>query len=90
MEKFDRILKANLKNKPFQKAAEGAEICFYASKWNKIAMTPISYKEGLLKVAVKSSPAAAELQMIQGELVDFVNAKFNYKVVRLLRIVVIN
>ena len=87
MEKLDKILRESLAKKGFAGTAESAQICFYAGKWEKMRLTPISFSKGTLKVSVMSSSEASELQMQSEELIDFLNKKIGRKIVRYLRIV---
>lgn len=87
MDKLDKLLRPALAKKGILKTATSAEVCFYASEWGKITFSPISFTRGTLKVSVGSSSLASELQMMQEDLLDFINRKFNKKLVHSLRIV---
>lgn len=88
MDKIGDILGNAMRKKGLSKATGGALICFYAGEWAKSRFTPISYSKGVLKVAVDSSPAAAELQIEEEKLIDFINAKLKRPLVKGLRIIV--
>lgn len=88
MDKLDKILGQSLAKRGLVKATGAALICFYATEWGKGIFEPISYLNGTLKVSVSSSPAAAELQMRECELIDFLNQKLGRAAVRQVRIIV--
>lgn len=88
MEKLDKILAASLTKKKLGKPLKAAQICFYAGLWGKAQMTPVAFSGGILKVSVKSSPAASELEIQKEDLLDFVNEKIGHKAVRVIRIIV--
>ena len=88
MERLDKILKQALAKRGLSGTARSAQICFYAGEWASGRFEPISFSHGVLKVAVQSSPAAAELEIIKEDLIDFVNQKLKSEAVRSLRIVV--
>jgi hypothetical protein len=90
MEKIDKILGRRLANKGLAKASQGALVCFYAKEWGIGLFQPISFSYGVLKVSVASSPAASELNMKEGELVDFLNKKIGRNAVRSIRIITNN
>ena len=88
MEKLDKIIALSLTKKKLGKPLKAAQICFYAGLWGKAHLKPIAFSGGVLKVSVKSSPAASELEIQKEDLLDFVNAKIGYKAVRSIRIIV--
>ena len=88
MEKIDQILKHGIKKSALKKTLQSAEICFLASTWGNAQFAPVSFAKGILKVSVKSSPAASELEMQKADLIDFVNQKIGKETVRGLRIIV--
>lgn len=90
MEKIDKILNGVLAKKGLAKATQGAMVCFYAKEWGKGLFNPISFQNGVLKIAVSSSPAASEIHIREAELVDFLNKKLSKRSVRFVRIVVQN
>lgn len=87
MDKLNKILMESLAKKGIAGTAQSAQICFYAEKWEKIHLAPISFSKGVLKVSVKSSSEASELQMLSEDLIDYLNTKIGRKIVRNLRIV---
>lgn len=87
MEKIDRILPRALKNKGLSSIAGSAQICFYADEWAGKRFETISFCNGILKVFVKSSSAASEVQMLEDELIQYLNEKLGRKSVRKLKIV---
>jgi len=89
MDKIGDILGGAMRKKGLSAATDGALVCFYADKWAKRRFSSISFSKGILKVAVDSSPAAAELQMQEGALIDFINDKLKKPAVKAVRIVVI-
>lgn len=88
MEKIDKILAKSLAKKGLSGVTRGAMICFYANEWGNGLFIAISFVNGILKVSVSSSPAAAELQIKEMELLDNLNTRLGKKVVRQLRIIV--
>lgn len=80
-------MKRSLAKKGFLKTPESAQICFFAGLWEEAHFTPISFKEGVLKVAVSSSSEASELHMLTEELLCFINKKIGENKVKSLRII---
>lgn len=87
MDKLDKILIPALAKKGLAGVAISSLVCFYADKWGKGRFKTISLSKGLLKLSVDSSPAAAELQIEQDKLADFINEKIGKKMVKEIRIV---
>lgn len=90
MERVDKIIGRSLAKRGLGKATSGALVCFYAKEWGNGRLEPISFAEGVLKVSVCSSPAAAELQIREIELAEFINAKIGRRLVKRLRIIINN
>jgi len=90
MEKIDKILSGAMAKKGLTQATQGALVCFYAGEWAKGLFRPISFKSGVLKIAVDSSPAASEIHIKEAELVDYLNQKLGKRSVRFVRIIVQN
>jgi hypothetical protein len=90
MDRLDKVLLESLRKKDYSKATESSQICYYAEEWAKGSFVAISFLNGVLKVSVKSSPAAAELQIKEDDLKDFINAKSRRKIVRQVRIIISN
>jgi len=88
VERLDKILGEVLAKKGLAGATTGALVCFYAEKWSNGRFRAISFSKGVLKVSVESSPAASELQIGEGDLVDFINDKLKKKMVRGVRIII--
>jgi hypothetical protein len=88
MEKFDQILGKAMTKRGLHKVTKGAMICFFAAEWGKGTFSPISFADGLLKLAVNSSPAASELQMKEQELIDHLNDRVGKKMIKKVRIYV--
>lgn len=87
MEKLNKILKKSLAKKGLAETAEAAQICFYAQKWEKMSISPISFSGGILKLSASSSSEASEIQMLSCELIDFVNKKIGRDIVKRIRII---
>ncbi|MFA6963191.1 MAG: DciA family protein [Patescibacteria group bacterium] len=90
MDNLKNILNRSLAKRGLKKTLEGPLVCFYCAEWPGQPFTPVSYANGVLKVSVASSPAAAELQMVESELKEFLNKKTAKQTVRQIRIVVSN
>jgi hypothetical protein len=88
MEDLKKIITQSIKKRGLKKTLEGPLVCFYCAEWPGQPFTPISYANGVLKVSVASSPAAAELQMVESELKEFLNKKTAKQTVRQVRIIV--
>ena len=88
MDKLDKILGQALAKKGLGKATQGAMVCFYAQEWAKGRFRSISYQNGILKLAVDSSSASAELQIQEQKIIDDLNTRIGRKVVRQVRIIV--
>ena len=87
MEKIDRILPRALKKKGLLSIAGSAQICFYADEWASKRFETISFCNGVLKVFAKSPSAASEIQMLEEELIQYLNEKLGRKSVRKIKIV---
>jgi predicted nucleic acid-binding Zn ribbon protein len=90
MERIDKIINKSLAKKGLYKATNGALVCFYAKEWGKGRFEPISFANGILKVSASSSPAAAELQIQENDLIEYLNKKLGKPQVKRLRIVLNN
>jgi len=88
MDDLKNILNRSLAKRGLKKTLEGPLVCFYCSEWPGQSFTPISYANGILKASVPSSPAAAELQMAEADLIEFLNKKTGRRTVRQVRIIV--
>lgn len=86
MEKIDKLLLSTMIKKGLGDPALGALVCFWAKEWAKTRFEPISFSRGILKVSVRSSAAASELQIIEEDLIDYLNKKAGRKIVRRIRI----
>ncbi len=87
MEKIDKILSQSFTNKGIKKTLQSAHICFLAEEWGNHRFRAISFSKGILKVSVKSSPAASDLQMRESEIIEYVNTKIGKQLVKSVRIV---
>lgn len=87
MERIDKILRQSLAKKGLAGSAQSAQICFYAEKWERMPLKPISFSGGVLKVSAMSSSEASELQILSEELIDYLNKKTGRKAVKRLRII---
>ncbi|HOX41635.1 MAG TPA: DciA family protein [bacterium] len=87
MDRIGDILAKSLAKRGLKKTTESAQICFYAEKWGKGLITPISFSGGILKVSVSSSSAASEIQLRSEECLDFINEKLKKRTVRSIRII---
>jgi len=84
MDKLSKILLPALAKKGLGKATSSAMICFYAEKWGNGRFKAISFSEGLLKLSVKSSSQAMELDMQKGELLEFLKQYVGKKRIKII------
>lgn len=87
MDKLSKFLKPSLAKKGLLGTVEGAEVCFYATKWAQTPFSPISCVKGVLKVSTLSSSASSELQMQEEDLIAFINKKIGREIVKSVRII---
>ena len=90
MEPLNNIINQSLAKRGLKKTLDGPLVCFYCTEWPGQPFAPISFANGILKVSVASSPAASELQMVESDLIEFLNKKAGRNTVRKVRIVVQN
>ena len=87
MDKVSKILLPVMVKKGLGGAAVSAQICFYADEWGKDRFDAISYTKGVLKLSVRDSIDAGEVQMDSEKIIDFVNKKIGRQIVKRIRIV---
>ena len=68
-------------------AAVSSQICFYANEWGKDRFDAISYSRGVLKLSVRDSIDAGEVQMESEGIISYVNSKMGREIVKRVRIV---
>jgi len=68
-------------------AAVSSQICFYANEWGKDRFDAISYSRGVLKLSVRDSIDAGEVQMESEGIISYVNSKMGRDIVKRIRIV---
>ena len=87
MDKIDKILLPVMAKKGLGGAAVSSQICFYANEWGKDRFDAISYSRGVLKLSVRDSIDAGEVQMESEEIISYVNSKMGRDIVKRIRIV---
>jgi predicted nucleic acid-binding Zn ribbon protein len=85
MDKIGKILGGESRLKRFQKPLEAANVCQAAATCVDARYNIISFKNGLLTVAVRSSAEAANLQMKSGQILECINKKLGKDLVKKLR-----
>jgi len=68
-------------------AAVSSQICFYATEYGKGCFEAISYSKGVLKLSVRDSIDAGEIQMMSEEIIGYVNKKLRREIVKRIRII---
>jgi len=87
MDKIDKILLPVMAKKGLGGAAVSSQICFYANEWGKDRFDAISYSRGVLKLSVRDSIDAGEVQMESEGIISYVNSKMGRDIVKRIRIV---
>ena len=87
MDKIDKILLPVMVKKGLGGAAVSSQICFYANEWGKDRFDAISYSRGVLKLSVRDSIDAGEVQMESEGIISYVNSKMGRDIVKRIRIV---
>jgi len=87
MEKLKKLLLPVMADKGLAGAAVSSQICFYANEWGKDRFDAISYSRGVLKLSVRDSIDAGEVQMESEEIISYVNSKMGREIVKRVRIV---
>ena len=90
MEKIQRILLPVMAKKGLGGAAVSSQICFYANEWGKDRFDAISFSKGVLKLSVRDSIDAGEVQMESERIIKYVNSKMGREIVKRIRIVNVN
>ena len=85
MKKIDKILRHNPQYKRLKKPMEAARVCEVVRNLSDISLHPISFKRGLLTVAVSSTIEAGELQMKVPEIIAKINQKIGKGAVERIR-----
>lgn len=85
IEKINKMLSNNPRYKRLQRPLQAAEICNIAAQISEGRFRPISFKNGLLTLAVESSGAAANLQSESGQIIDKINHKIGKNIVEQIR-----
>jgi len=85
MENIKKIINRQSKLRRYQKPLEAAEVCKIAEGIYEGRFEIISFKNGLLTVAVNSSAAAASLQSEQATIIDKINRKIGEEKVKRIR-----
>ncbi len=75
MKKIDHFLRHNPKYKSLQKPLEAARICGVARELAQGRFEVVSFKEGLLTLAVSNSSEAANLQAESQKIMNEINQK---------------
>lgn len=73
MDKINRILKVVVNKKGLQKATDAAQICYLANQWANGRFEAISFSQGCLKAGVKNYCQAQECQLLEEDLLDYLN-----------------
>lgn len=85
MKKIDRILKQDSRYKRWQKPLEAAYICQTARETASHQFEVVSFKNGLLTLAVDSPAQAANLHAESSAIIDKINEKIGKRVVERIR-----
>lgn len=80
MDKVGKILKVVLNKKDLSKAAEAAQICYLANDWGKGRFEAVSFARSVLKLRVDNHCAAQEAQMLEEELLEYLEEMVGRKV----------
>ena len=87
MEKLKKLLLPVMAKKGLGGAAVSSQICFYANEWGKDRFDAISHSRGVLKLSVRDSIDAGEVQMESEGIISYVNSKMGRDIVKRIRIV---
>jgi len=85
MKKIDEFLKHNPKYRALHKPLEAARICDVARLQAHGRFSVVSFRQGLLTVAVSSSAAASNLHMDSQKIIDEINQKIGENSVKRIR-----
>jgi len=87
MDKVSKILMPVMAKKGLGGAAISSQICFYANELGKDRFDAISFSKGVLKLSVRDSIDAGEVQMESEKIIEYVNGKMGRQIVKRIRIV---
>lgn len=90
MENIKKIINRQSKLRRYQKPLEAAYICKIADSVAHDRYRTISFKNGLLTVAVNSSAAAASLQAERASIIGDINQKIGENKVKRIRFKISN
>ncbi len=85
MKKIDELFRHNPKFKGYQKPLEAAKICDIARAQSDGRFDAISFRGGLLTIAVNSPAEASNLQMESPKIIDEINQKLGENLVKDIR-----
>ncbi len=85
MDKLDKILKVVVNQKGLRKAADAARICYLSNKWADGRFEAISFERGALKLRCDNHCAAQEAQMLEDDLLDYLEEILGGRTVRRIR-----
>ena len=85
MEKIKKLLHSNRRYQSFQRRLEAARICQTACELSSRQFEVVSFKNGLLTLAVDSSAQAANLQSEKNKIIEKINQKIGERVVERIR-----
>lgn len=85
MKKIDHFLRHNPKYKRLQKPLEAARICGAARTLARGRFEVISFKQGLLTLAISNSSQAANLQAENQKIIKEINQKIGERAVKNIR-----
>ena len=83
MDKIDKILKVVVKKKGLSLATDAAQICYLTSKWANRRFEAISLSRGTLKLGAKNHCQAQECQMLEEELLEYLEEVSAIKIQRI-------
>lgn len=85
MDKLDKIIKIMVNKRGLKKATDAARICYLANTWAKGRFEAISFDRGALKLRADNHCAAQEAQMLEEELLEYLEEILESKIVLRVR-----
>jgi hypothetical protein len=71
MDSINKILQVVVNKKGLKKATDAAQICYLANKWADGRFEALSLSRGTLKLGVKNHCQAQECQMLEEDLLGY-------------------
>ncbi len=85
MEHINKFISNNIKYKRYEKPLRAANVCNIARKQADGRFGVISFRQGLLRLSVKSSPQAASLRAESEKIIAEINKEIGNEAVKEIR-----